>query len=223
MTMNPTTAPIRVVLADDHELFRDGFRVMLKKQPAIELVGDAGDGRSLLELVQQVKPDVVITDIKMPELDGIAATRHLITRYPGLPVIALSMFDEENLIVDMLEAGARGYLLKNAGKQEIVQAIETVFGGEVFYCGHTSRKLAQLIATSKFQPGSNMALPEFTERELTIIQGVCEELSNKEIAHRLNLSVRTVESHRERIQDKMKVRNMAGIVVYAIRHGIYRI
>lgn len=221
--MNPTTVPIRVVLADDHELFRDGFRVMLKKQPAIQLVGDAGNGNDLLGQVHLLKPDVVITDIKMPELDGIAATRQLIARYPGLPIIALSMFDEENLIVDMLEAGARGYLLKNAGKHEIVQAIETVYGGEVFYCGHTSRKLAQLIATSKFQPGQQIKLPEFTERERTIIQCICQELSNKEIAHRLQLSVRTVESHRERIQEKMQVRNMAGIVVYAIKHGLYQI
>ncbi|RPD43612.1 MULTISPECIES: response regulator transcription factor [Chitinophagaceae] len=220
--MNKTT-PLRLVLADDHELFRDGLQVMLKKQPTIETIGEASNGVELLYLVRTLHPDVVITDIKMPQMDGIEATRQLVKEFPKLPVIALSMFDEENLIVDMLEAGARGYLLKNASKQEIVAAIETVVDGEVYYCGNTSRKLAKLIATSKFDPRNHAKEPEFSAREVEIIQMICEELSNKEIAARLGLSVRTVEGHRERIQEKMNVRNMAGIVVYAIKHHLYKV
>jgi DNA-binding NarL/FixJ family response regulator len=220
--MNKLT-PLRLVLADDHELFRDGLQVMLRKQPTIETIGEAANGVELLYLVRTLHPDVVITDIKMPQMDGIEATRQLVKEYPELPVIALSMFDEENLIVDMLEAGARGYLLKNASKQEIVAAIETVVDGEVYYCGTTSRKLAKLIAQSKFDPRKKNNEPEFSARELEIIRMICEELSNKEIAAQLSLSVRTVEGHRERIQEKMNVRNMAGIVVYAIKHHLYKV
>lgn len=218
-----TPTPLRLVLADDHELFRDGFQVMLKKQPNIELVGEAANGVELLYLVRTLHPDVVITDIKMPQMDGIEATRQLVKEFPQLPVIALSMFDEENLIVDMLEAGARGYLLKNASKKEIVAAIDTVVDGEVFYCGNTSGKLAKLIAHSQFDPRKKNKEPEFSLRELEIIRMVCEERSNKEIASQLSLSVRTVEGHRERIQEKMNVRNMAGIVVYAIKHHLYKV
>lgn len=221
MSHNPN--PLRLVLADDHELFRDGFRVMLKKQPRIQLVGEAANGQELLQQVALHLPDVVITDIKMPQMDGITAARQLREDFPDIPVIAISMFDEENLIVDMLEAGAKGYLLKNASKQEIIEAIEAVVAGELYYCAHTSRKLAKLIAGSKLQPGKKEPKPEFSEREVSIIRHVCEELSNKEIAHQLQLSVRTVEGHRERIQEKMGVRNMAGIVVYAIRHKLYEV
>src|SRR5688572_30418215 len=109
-------APIKVIIADDHEIFRDGFRVMLKKQPLIELIGQAANGQELLEQVRSLKPDVVVTDIKMPVMDGIEATRNLIKENADLGVIALSMFDEENLIMDMLDAGAKRYLLKNAHK-----------------------------------------------------------------------------------------------------------
>src|SRR5215213_2604658 len=126
--------PIRVVLADDHEIFRDGFRVMLKKQDSVELIGEAGNGEELLEQVQELQPDIVITDIKMPKLDGINATKILAKKYPHIGVIALSMFDEENLIIDMLEAGAKGYLLKNAHKNEIIAAVESVFKNQIYYC-----------------------------------------------------------------------------------------
>src|SRR5215207_1311812 len=118
--------PIRIVLADDHEIFRDGFKVMIKKQPSVQLVGEAANGEELIALTSQLRPDVIITDIKMPVMDGIEATKRLTADFPEIGIIALSMFDEENLIVEMLEAGAKGYLLKNAHKDEILEAIKTV-------------------------------------------------------------------------------------------------
>jgi DNA-binding NarL/FixJ family response regulator len=215
--------PIRIVLADDHEIFRDGFRVMLKKQSGVELIGEAPDGEELVKLVEELQPDIVITDIKMPKLDGIQATRILTKRFKDIGVISLSMFDEENLIIDMLEAGARGYLLKNAHKDEIIAAIEAVFRDQTYYCNHTSRKLTRMIAESSFNPNRRPVQPDFNERELKVIRFICQEFSNKEIALQLNLSVRTIEGYRDKIQEKINARNTAGIVVYAIKNRIYQV
>lgn len=215
--------PIKIVLADDHEIFRDGFRVMLKKQPHIELIGEAGNGDELIGITKQLKPDVVITDIKMPKMDGITATKFLSQAFPHIGIIALSMFDEENLIVDMMEAGASGYLLKNAHKNEIIAAIETVYNGSTYYCMHTSSKLAHLIGKSKFNPKDKIPRAHFSDTELKIIQMICKEFTNKEIAQRLDLSTRTIEGYRERIQDKMNVKNAAGIVIYAIRNSLFHV
>src|SRR5450755_1156875 len=133
---------ISLVIADDHEIFRDGLALMLSKQNEISLVGQAGDGKELIALTEELHPDLVITDIKMPRMDGIEATRLLLKKNPDMKIIALSMFDEDNLIVEMLEAGARGYLLKNADKKEILEAIASVYDDQVFYCRHTSARLA---------------------------------------------------------------------------------
>jgi DNA-binding NarL/FixJ family response regulator len=215
--------PIRTILADDHEIFRDGFQTMLKKQKDIELVGEAENGKELIELAEKLQPDVIITDIKMPLMDGIEATRILSKRFPETGIIALSMFDEDNLVVDMLESGAKGYLIKNAPKHEILEAIKTVYNKGTYYCHHTSNKLAQMIAKSKFNPYKKAKKIDFTGREMDIIKLICAQFSNKEMASRLNLSVRTVEGYRDRILEKMDVRNTAGIVVYAIKNGIYTI
>ena len=213
---------IRIIIADDHEIFRDGFKLMINKQEDIELVGEAGDGRELIELTTALKPDVIITDIKMPRMDGIEATKHLGQEFPDTGVIGLSMFDEEDLIVDMLEAGAKGYLLKNADKNEVLEAIRTVYQQEPYYCKHTSGKLAQMIAKSKFNPYKKAKKIEFSEREIEIIQLICQELTNKEIADKLFLSIRTVEGYRLKIQEKMNVKNSIGLVIYAIRNGFYK-
>jgi DNA-binding NarL/FixJ family response regulator len=220
--MNDNTEPIRIVIADDHEIFRDGFRVLLRKQKGIELVGEAGDGQSLLEEVNRLQPDVVITDVRMPVLDGVAVTRRLHQEHPGLPVIGLSTYDEEQVIVDMLEAGARGYLLKNASKDEIFEAVQTVNKGEVYFCASTSPRLAELIARSSYNPFRRRNSTELNEREKEIIRLICQEFSSKEIAQQLNNSVRTVESYRDRLLDKVGAKNVAGLVVYAMKTGIYK-
>ena len=220
MTRNYT--PITIIIADDHEIFRDGFRVMVKKFPDIKLIGEAENGKDLIDLAEKLKPDVILTDIKMPKMDGIEATRQLV-KIANANIIALSMFDEDNLIIDMLEAGAKGYLLKNADKNEIIEAIKTVNREKTYYCKTTSAKLLQMIAKSKFNPYKKIPKPQFTERELEVIRLICDQLSNKEIAEKLNLSIRTIEGHREKILEKMDVHNTAGIVVYAIKTSIYQI
>ena len=214
---------ISVVIADDHEIFRDGFRAMLKKYPEIKLVGEAENGKELIDIVGKLKPDVIFTDIKMPVMDGIEATKQLIKNNPDINIVALSMFDEDSLIMEMLEAGAKGYMLKNAHKEEIIEAIHHVSKGDTYYCKHTSDKLIKLIAKSSFNPFKKIPKPQFSERETQIIKLICEQYANKEIAAQLNLSVRTIEGYREKIQEKAKARNSAGIVIFAIKNQIHKI
>jgi DNA-binding NarL/FixJ family response regulator len=221
--MQKNIYPIHIVIADDHELFRDGFKVMAAKFPEVQLIGEASNGKELIAMVEEKHPEVVLTDIKMPVMDGIEATKQLMAQYPSVHIIALSMFDEENLIIDMLEAGAKGYLLKNAGKEDIIEAIKAVNQERTYYCKQTSAKLLELIASSRFNPHKKIQKPEFSERETSIIQLICDQKSNKEIADILTLSIRTIEGYREKIQEKMKVQNTAGIVVFAIKNGIYKI
>ncbi len=213
---------IRLLIADDHEIFRDGLVLMLSKQPHLVLEGQAEDGQELVDMVKKKQPDIVLTDIKMPRMDGIEATRYIRTWFPQVNIIALSMFDEENLIVDMLEAGAKGYLLKNADKQEILEAIENVYQNKVFYCQHTSARLATMIVKSKFNPYRKTESIEFTDREKDIVKLICLQFTAQEIADKLFLSKRTVEGYRTRILEKMNVKNTAGVVIFALKHGIIK-
>lgn len=212
---------IRVIIADDHAIFRDGLKQALASEENIFLVGEAADGKELIRLVSECNPDVILTDIRMPVMDGISAAKKILEISPVVCIIGLSMFDDEAHIVDMLEAGARGYLLKNADKSEIIDAINSVFHGELYYCKHTSFTLAKMISSSKFNPHKRKEKIEFTERELEIIKLICEQLTNKEIAEKLYLSTRTVEGHRLKIQEKMNAKNTAGIVICALRLGLY--
>lgn len=215
------TTAIKVIIADDHEIFRDGLKLMLQKQPDIFIAAEASDGSELIEKVKQHLPNVVITDVKMPVLDGVAATKYLTEHYPSIGIIALTMFDEEDLIVDMLDAGAKGYLLKNADKTEIIEAVHTVARDEPHYCRLTSKKLAGMVAKSKFNLQSKKIKAEFSEREKEIIHFICEGLTSKEIGEKVFLSARTVEGLRLKIIEKMEVKNTAGIIVYAIREHLY--
>ncbi len=221
MHRKPVIPDIRVVIADDHEIFRDGLRMVLQAREHIKLEGEAADGRELVALVNQLKPDIVMTDIRMPVLDGIEATRQIIRRQPDTGIIAFSMFDEEHSIIDMLESGAKGYLLKNADKHEIYDAILSVYEGQSYYCKHTSFKMARLISQSRFNPHHRRERPEFSDREREIIDMICLGMTNREIGNRLFLSARTVEGYRQKIQEKMNARNTVGIVIYAIRHNLH--
>ena len=217
----PDNGSIRVVMADDHAIFRDGFELIMSKDPAIQLLAQATNGKELVGMVSDLQPDVVVTDIKMPMMDGIEATRSLSSRFPAIGIIGLSMHDEDDLILEMLEAGAKGYLLKNADKDEVLEAIHTVFEGDPYYCRSTNAKLAKLIAKNKYQTYQRHGKPEFNEKEIEIIQLICQEYTNKEIGEKLFLSVRTVEGYRLRILEKMQVKNSVGLVVFAIQHGYF--
>ena len=215
------TYVIRVLFADDHEIFRWGMNTLFKTFPNIELVGEAKNGKELIELAEKLQPDVIVTDIVMPLINGIEATRIITKNSPNINVLALSMLDEEDTIVEFLEAGGKGYLIKNADKEELADAIKTVCQSMPYYCKHTSTVLAKMIARSKFNTFKTETTSNFTEREREVIRMTCEGYSTKEIADRLFLSVRSIEGIRMRILEKMEVKNTAGLVIYAIRHGIY--
>lgn len=213
--------PIKLVIADDHEVYRDGLKALLGKSEGFQVVGEAGNGAALIRICEKETPDVVLTDIMMPEMDGIEATQYLSEHLPSIRVIALSMFNEDNLITDMLKAGAMGYLIKNAGKADILSAIESVYRDVPYYCKSTSIKLAKLVGSIRF--GGLQPKVQFSDKELAVIKMICEEKTTREIADALYASIRTVEEYREKIKEKMNVKSAAGIVIYAIREKIYSI
>jgi len=218
--MDKLNTPVKVVIADDHEMLRKGLRLLLEKQKEIEIIAEASNGSELIDVVEKLKPDVVITDVKMPVMDGKEACKTIKDKFPEIAVIALSMFDEENTIAEMLEAGASGYLLKNTTKEELTEAIKTVCAGETYFSDAASVKLFRLVSNTKLNPVKRSKAPHFTDKELQIISLICKEYTNKEIASEMKLSPRTVEEYRMRIQNKMEAKNMVGIVVYAIKNKL---
>ncbi|MCW3074634.1 MAG: LuxR family transcriptional regulator [Flaviaesturariibacter sp.] len=214
--------PLRLVIADDYPLFLEGLHLLLEQQDEVHIVGEAHNGTELLEKVASCKPDVVITDIQMPQMDGVTATRIIRSRFPDTKVIALTMFNEEHLIVDMIEAGAGGYLLKSTSKGELLKAVQSVADGYNYFCNHTSIRLSKLIAQSR-SPLLHPSEPLFTEKEIDIIRLICEQHVSKQIADLTSLTHRTVEKYRDRIMNKTGSKNVVGIVIYAIKNGIYRV
>jgi DNA-binding NarL/FixJ family response regulator len=210
---------IKLVMADDHEIFRDGFRLILKKAKNIQLLGQAANGFELVQMVRELKPDVVITDIRMPHLDGIEATKQILKQFPYIGIIGLSMFDEQDLVMEMVNAGAKGYLVKNADKTEVLDAIVAVYEGKEYYCNQTSSMIVKAVAKRN---RSQRDATVFSEKELEIIGLICREYTTKEIGDKLFMSTRTVDGYRTRLLDKMSVKNSVGIVVYAIQHGLYQ-
>jgi DNA-binding NarL/FixJ family response regulator len=211
---------IKIIIADDHEIFRDGLEGLFLDHPNYKIVGSCTDGDHLVRAVSKFKPDIVLTDLKMPILDGVEAIKQIHKQLPQIICIALSSFDSEYLIVEALEAGAFGYLAKHSKKKEVFAAIETVMRGIPYYCDSTSRKLARLIAASNFNPA---AKPRelFSDSEKAVIRLICEDRENNEIASILNMGVRRIEKHRTRIYNKMNVNTTAGIAIYAIRHRLF--
>ena len=212
---------IRIAIADDHEIFLDGLALMLSRHPGFTVCGRASNGQTLIDIVEREKPDVVVTDIRMPVVDGIQATRQITAAHPEIKVVALSMFDEETLIVEMLEAGAKGYLLKNAHKDEIVDAITSVYHHKNYYCSQTSSLLASMIVRSKAGPSPQPQIV-LNDREKLIIQMICQQQTTQQIADKIYLSKRTVEGYRVKILEKIQAKNIAGVVIFALKNNIIR-
>jgi DNA-binding NarL/FixJ family response regulator len=212
---------IRIAIADDHEIFLDGLAMMLSRQAGFSICGRASNGQTLIDIVERERPDVVVTDIRMPVVDGIQSTRQITDKYPEIKVIALSMFDEENLIVEMLEAGAKGYLLKNAHKDEIVDAITSVYHHKNYYCSQTSSLLASMIVRSKASPSAQPQVV-LNDREKLIIQMICQQQTTQQIADKIYLSKRTVEGYRVKILEKIQAKNIAGVDIFALKNNIIK-
>jgi DNA-binding NarL/FixJ family response regulator len=212
-----------MLIADDHEVYRDGLKLMLAKEKRFAIVGETGNGVDLVNMALTFSPDIILTEIKMPKADGIAATREIRQHNKAIGIIALSVLNEQRLIWDMLEAGAMGYLLKSADKSEILAAINRVSQGDAYYCQSTSLQLAIGITESRFHPYKKGLVRNFSAKEIEVIRLICAEYSTKEISEKISQSMRTIEGYRRSILHKMNARNTAGLVVYAIKNGIYSV
>jgi DNA-binding NarL/FixJ family response regulator len=216
--MSPPAA-IRVLVADDQRVVREGLVLLLELLGGIEVVGAAADGEQAMALAADLRPDVVLMDLRMPRLDGVAATRRLRERDPGVRVIALTTYDDEHSVMEAVRAGARGYLTKDAGAEEIRQALEAVVRGEAAIDPAVQRHLLDALATGA--PASAGTLPDgLTPREAEVLSLIAEGLSNAEIAHRLVVSEATVKSHINHLFTKIGVRDRAQAVTYAYRHDL---
>jgi two-component system response regulator NreC len=206
---------IRILLADDHALVRHGFRMILAAQPDMEVAGEAGNGRDAVELAQKLKPDVVVMDVTMPELNGIEATRRLIELSPRTRVLALSMHKDAVYVREILRAGARGYLLKDSADADLLAAVRAVAKGE----GYLSPGVSDAVL-SDYRRHVTDPLDLLTTREREVLQMIAEGKTNKEIATSLNLSVYTVEAHRGRLMEKLNLHSTGELVRFAVRSGL---
>lgn len=210
----------RIVLADDHEMFRTGLRTLLEKQGGLQVVGEAADGRELLELVRSVSPEIVITDITMPGANGVEATRRLLEISPQAKIIALSMHSERPFVTVMLRAGAKAYLLKNSAASELLLAIESVQRGETFLSPKIAGALVEGPVRRAAAGERSSVFAALTPREREVLQLLAEGRTSKQIGSVLNISVKTVETHRSQIMDKLGIRTVAELTKYAVREGL---
>lgn len=215
---------IRVLLTDDHTILRDGIRALLTLQPDLEVVGEASNGQELLNLLETTPADVVLMDINMPVMDGFTTMGHLHEQYPNLRVLVLSMLDHENYVHRMLEAGAHGYVLKNADITEISHGIRTVAAGRPFLCTELGLDLLnKLVRTSVVVSDGNRPKAgggDLSKRELEVLHLIAEGLTNAEIADRLFTSKRTIETHRQNIIEKTQTKNTAALIKFAASNGL---
>ena len=206
---------IRILLADDHAVVRQGFKMILAAQPDMEIVGEAANGREAVELAEQLRPDVVVMDVSMPELNGIEATRRLASSVPHVRVVALSMHKDSVYVREILRAGARGYLLKDSGAADLVAAIRAVASGESYLSPAVSNAVLD-----DYRRHATNPIDLLTSREREVLQMLAEGKTNKEIAGVLNLSVYTVEAHRGRIMEKLNLHSIGELVRFAVRNGL---
>jgi len=211
---------VRILLADDHTVMRAGLRALLERQPNLEVVGEAENGRQTVELASSHVPDVVVMDIAMPNLNGVEATRRMVSKQPTISVVILSMYSDESYVMRALEAGARAYLLKDSAVTDLIRAIEAVSQGKSFFSPRISRILAEEYVHALKQKGVADSYELLTSREREILQLLAEGKTNKEVATSLNISVYTAETHRGNILQKLNLHSSAELVLYAVRKGI---
>jgi DNA-binding NarL/FixJ family response regulator len=209
--------PIKIILADDHKIVRQGLRTLLEQEPDLEVMAEADDGRMAVRLARELSPQVVIMDVSMPDLNGIEATRQVLAECPGVKVIALSMHADRRFVMNMLKAGASGYLLKDSAFEELATAIRMVLAGKIYL----STEIANVVVKDYLQGGGDESVfSVLTPREREVLQLMAEGKSSRQIADHLNISIKTVETHRMQIQHKLEIYSVAELTKYAIREGL---
>ncbi len=209
--------PIKIILADDHKIVRQGLRTMLEKESDIEVLGEADDGRMAVRLARELSPQVVIMDVGMPDLNGIEATRQVLAECPGVKVVALSMHSDRRFVMNMLKAGASGYLLKDSAFEELATAIRMVLTNKIYL----STEIANVVIKDYLQGGGDESVfSVLSPREREVLQLMAEGKSSRQIADHLNISIKTVETHRMQIMHKLEIYSVAELTKYAIREGL---
>ncbi len=206
---------LKILLVDDHQMFGEGLKSLLESEEDIEILGQAQSGQEALFLLSENQADVILMDIEMPRLDGIQTTKHIVKKYPDIKILALSMHNEKEFIKGILKAGAHGYMLKNAGKTELLEAIRKVHAGETFY----SPEISQTILEEIMNPGRSKS-SGLSTREREVLQLIADQYTTHEIAEKLFLSVNTIETHRRNMLVKLGLRNTAGLIKYATLQGL---
>jgi DNA-binding NarL/FixJ family response regulator len=211
---------IRVLLVDDHRIFRQGLCGLIAEEPDLLVVGEAEDGREALAQVEQLGPDVVVMDVGMPTLNGIEAARQIARQHPRIRIIALSMHTNERFVTEMLRAGATGYLCKKCEADELIQAIRVVAAGQTYLSPAVTGSVVERHVRTPSSPEPGSAFSRLTDREREVLQLLVEERSIKEIASELHVSAKTVHAHREHLAQKLGIQTMAGLIKYALREGL---
>jgi DNA-binding NarL/FixJ family response regulator len=210
---------IKILLCDDHKIFREGLRSLIEKQPDMKIIAEAGDGRSAVKLAKEKSPNIVIMDIAMPELNGIEAARQITKKYPEIKVLILSMYSDRRFVLKAMEAGASGYLLKDSAFDELISGIRTVLSEQIFL----SPAIASIFVKSYV---NNLKKEDIhnagalTDREREVLQLLSEGKTTKQVALILDISIKTVETHRQKVMEKLKISSIAELTKYAIREGL---
>ena len=210
---------IRVTIVDDHEIFRSGLKMVINKLGYAKVVAEAADGVEFLELLEQEETDIVLMDIEMPRMNGIEATKKAIERMPSIKIIALTMFKDDAYIQSMIEAGVKGFLIKNIRKEVLDRALQAVYNGKTYYSEELWDYFTKSV-TKEDKPGSDLAL---TKRELEVLLLMAEGLNNKEIGERLFVSERTIVGHKSNLMAKTNTKNTVSLLAFAIRNGLIQI
>lgn len=209
-----------VVLADDHRIIREGLRTLIDQQSDMEVVAEAGDGREAIDLCEDLEPNIIVMDVAMPDLNGIEATRHVVSECPHTKVLALSMHADRQYAAGMLGAGASGYVLKDCAFDELADAIRVVCDGGTYLSPEMEDVVLQDYVERLSGGGGESAFSVLTDREREVLQLVAEGNTTKQIAEDLHVSVKTVESHRQNMMDKLEIRSIAELTKYAVREGL---
>lgn len=212
-------ANIKLLLADDHKIVRDGIKLMLEPQAGIDVVAEADNGKEVLKNLEDQVIDLVVMDINMPEMDGITATKTIKENYPDVKVLALTMSNDDLHIRQMIQAGASGYIMKSAGRNELKEAIETIMDGRHYFSHEATQSIMMDLVKGKGKSSTPDPI-HITDRELEILELIVKEFTNQEIAEKLFISPRTVDAHRRNLLQKTGARNTAGLVKYAFQHNL---
>lgn len=212
---------IKVLIADDHKIFRDGIRSILEKEKDLEVVDEAANGREVLERLESTKVDVIILDLDIGKPTGIEVTSIISEKYPDVKVLILSMIGLHDFVIQALETGATGYILKNTGKDEVITAIRSVAKGDSYFSKEVSSILVEQLHKPRTIKKRSEGIP-LTAREIEVLQLIAQEFSNPEIARKLFISIRTVDTHRRNLLEKLGLKNTAGLVKYALSKGLVK-